>query len=91
MMYAPIFIFLIMILLNSLFKIASIIRFGIPSLYVFVVPIFFPDWLHEHDTLATGILFAMLGFVVLSWIVTIRRKLRHRWEQKQHDTGISGR
>jgi len=91
MMYASIFIFLLMILLNSLFKIASFFRLGIPLLYVFAVPIFFPDWLHEHETLATGILFAMLGLVVLSWVVTIRKKIRRRGEQKQYKADMGSR
>jgi hypothetical protein len=73
-----------------MFKIASVFRLGIPLLYVFAVPIFFPDFLHEHEMLATGILFAMLGFVVLSWVVSIRKKLRHRREQNQF-TCINGR
>ena len=90
MMYVSIFIFLLMILLNSFFKIASFFRLGIPLLYVFAVPIFFPDWLHEHETLATVIFFVMLGLVVLSWIMSIRKKIRRKREQKQYDTNIDG-
>ena len=90
MMYASIFIFLIMLLLNTMFKIASFFRLGIPLLYVFAVPVLFPDWLREQETLATGILFAMLGLVVLSWVVTICRKLR-RGRARRYDADEDGR
>lgn len=87
MMYVSVIIFLLMILLNSFFKIASFFRLGLPLLYVFAVPILFPSWLHEHETLATSILFVMLGFVVLSWVLTIRKKIRLKQGQKQNAQG----
>lgn len=90
MMYASILIFMLMLLLNSLFKIASFFRLGIPLLYAIIVPIFFADWLHENETLAMTIWYVMIGLVVLSWIISIRKKIQHRREQKQHDTDING-
>ena len=82
MLYASIFIFLLMFLLNSLFKIASFFRLGIPLLYALIVPVFFADWLHKNEALAMGIWY-VLGLVMLSWIIRIRRKIRRRRAQKE--------
>ena len=90
MMYASIFMFLLMLLLNSIFKIASFFRLGIPLLYALLVAILFPDFVQEHEMLATAIFFAILGLVVLSWVVTIRKKIRYKREQEHYDTDING-
>lgn len=82
MLYASIFIFLLMFLLNSLFKIASFFRLGIPLLYAFIVPVFFSAWLHKNEALAMGIWY-VLGLVMLSWIISIRRKITRRRVQKE--------
>ena len=83
MMYASIFIFLLMLLLNTIFKIASFLRLGIPLLYALFVSILFPDFVQEQEMLATAIFFALIGLVVLSWVTTIRKKIRCRQERKQ--------
>ena len=83
-LYASIFIFLLMLLLNFMFKIASVFRLGIPLLYALFVSILFPDFVREHEMLANGILIALLALVLLSWVVTIRKKIRRRREQKQY-------
>ena len=83
MLYASIFIFLLMFLLNSLFKIASFFRLGIPLLYALIVPVFFADWLHKNEALAMGIWYVLIGLVMLSLIISIRRKIRRRRAQKE--------
>ena len=90
MMYASIFIFLLMLLLNSIFKIASFFRLGIPLLYALIVPIFFADWLHENEALAMGIWYVLIFLVVLSWIISIRKKILRSREQKQYNADING-
>ncbi len=83
MMYASIAVFLLMVLLNLLFKIASFFRLGIPLLYALAVPIIFPDWVQEQETLATLIFLGLIALVILSWIVTIRKRiLRKRRENE---------
>lgn len=81
MLYIPLFILLLMVLLNVIFRIASFTRLTIPVLYAVIIPVFFPDWLHENETLVTVIWFALIGLVILSWIVTVRRKIRSRNNQ----------
>lgn len=80
MMYASIFIFLLMLLFNAIFKIASFFRLGIPLFYALFVSIVFPEFVEQHETLTTLIFLALLGLVILSWIVTIKKR-RSRREQ----------
>ena len=90
MMYASIFLFLLMVLLNAMFKIASFFRLGIPLLYALFVGVLFPDFAQEHGVITASIFFAMLGLVILSWVVTIRKKIRRRREQQQYNADING-
>lgn len=80
MPYISLLILLLMIVVNLIFRFASLFRLTIPVLYAIVVPVFFPDW-HENETLVTVIWFALIGFVILSWIVTIRKRIRLRHAQ----------
>jgi pilus assembly protein TadC len=72
-----------MALLNIMFKIASIFRLGIPLAYALFVSLIFPNFVQNHETLTTIIFFALLGMVALSWVVTIRKKILRRRQQKQ--------
>ena len=76
MPYISLLILLLMIVVNLVFRFASLFRLTIPVLYAIVVPVFFPDWLHKNETLVTVIWFALIGLVILSWVVTIRKKIR---------------
>ena len=81
MFYIPLFVLLLMVLFNVIFRIASLFRLTIPVVYTIIVPILFPDWLHENKTLVTVIWFTLIGLVILSWIVTIRKKMRNKHDQ----------
>lgn len=81
MPYIPIFLLLLMIVVNLIFRFASLFRLTIPVLYAIIVPVFFPDWLHENETLVTVIWFALIGLVILSWIVTIRKRIQRKRNQ----------
>ena len=81
MFYIPLFVLLLMVFLNVIFRIASLFRLTIPVLYAIIVPILFPDWLHENEMLVTVIWFSLIGLVILSWIVTIRKKMRNKHDQ----------
>lgn len=84
MMYASIVIFLIMVLVNLLFKIASFFRLGVPLLYALTVPILFPDWVQEQETLATLIFFGLIALVILSWVITIRKRILRKWRENDY-------
>jgi len=85
MMYASIAIFLIMVLLNLLFKIASFFRLGIPLLYALAVPLFFPDWVQKNETLSTIIFIGLIALVIFSWVVTIRKKVLRKRQQNEYN------
>lgn len=76
MPYISLLILLLMIVVNLIFRFASLFRLTIPLLYAIVVPILFPDWLHQNETLVTVIWFALICLVLLSWVVTIRKRIR---------------
>lgn len=76
MMYISIFIFLLMLFLNILFRIASLFRLGVPLLYALFMPILFPDFVHNHETATTLIFLGLLALVAWSWVITIRKR-RH--------------
>ncbi|MGI5848879.1 MAG: hypothetical protein ACOX8Q_02220 [Christensenellales bacterium] len=88
MMYASIVIFLIMVLVNLLFKIASFFRLGIPLLYALAVPILFPDWVQEQETLATLIFIGLIVLVVLSWVITVRKRILRKRKQGEYSASI---
>lgn len=62
--------------LALLVKTVSALRLTIPLLYALLVPILFRDWYYAHETLGNGIFFALLGLVILSWIISIVKKIR---------------
>ena len=83
MMYASIAVFLIMVMVNLLFKIASFFRLGVPLLYALAVPILFPDWVQEQEMLATFIFFGLITLVILSWVITIRKRILLKKQQNE--------
>lgn len=64
-------------LLPLLLRLALKLRLGLPLLYGILMLTVFHGWYQTHAALADGILFAMVGFVILSWIVTLARRF---WE-----------
>ena len=64
-------------LLPLLLRLALKLRLGVPMLYAALMLTAFHGWYQVHAALADGILFAMVGIVALSWVVTLAR---HLWE-----------
>lgn len=62
-------------LLPILFRLALKLRLGFPMLYIVLALTIFHDWTRANPELADGVLFAMVGLVILSWVVTAVRKL----------------
>ena len=74
------FAFLVIsVVLQVLFKFAAVGRLTIPLIYFLAMAFICPKWAGEHEPLTIGILVAMLIIVVISWIVTIVRKVRERF------------
>ena len=64
-------------LLPILFRLAVKLRLGIPMLYAVLMLTVFHGWYQAHIALADSIFFALVGVAVLSWVVTLLRRL---WE-----------
>jgi hypothetical protein len=62
--------------LAILFQLAGLLRLGVPLAYALIVPTLFHRWYYAHYALANGIWYAMLLLAVLSWLVTIVRRIR---------------
>lgn len=73
-------------LLPILFRLALKLRLGVPMLYIVLALTVFHDWIQANPELADGILFALVGLVALSWVVTGLRKvcgfIGQRWEDR---------
>ena len=69
-------VYIVISCLVLLVKAVAALRLTVPVLYALLVPILFPDWYYAHEALGDSIFFVLLGFVALSWIVTIVRKVR---------------
>lgn len=52
------------------------LRLGIPLLYITLMVTVFDEWAAAHNTLAVGILIAMVVAVGLRWVVTLVRRVR---------------
>lgn len=72
-------------LLPILFRLALKLRLGIPMLYIVLALTLFHDWTRANPALADGILFALVGLVALSWVVTGVRKICDFIDQCRED------
>lgn len=65
----------VLFLLPILFRLAIKLRLGVPMLYIVLALTVFRNWTRANPALADGILFALVGLVILSWVVTGARKV----------------
>ncbi|MCD8384961.1 MAG: hypothetical protein LUC39_08420 [Clostridiales bacterium] len=63
-------------LLSVILRLAAAMRLAIPLLYALLLPLLAPEWYHAHQTVGDGIFFGLVGLVILSWAVTLVRRLR---------------
>lgn len=73
----------VVFLIGILFRIAGTLRLSIPLLYALVVAFFFPGWSTRNPELSMGILYGLIALCVLSWIVSLIRKIREHRAQKE--------
>ena len=63
-------------LLLLLIRIAMKLRLSIPMLYLVLMLTVFQPWYRAHTALADGIFLALVGCVMLSWIISFVRFVR---------------
>ena len=61
--------------LSAAFRLAAVFRLTIPLLYALIVPTLFHDWFYSHQALTEGIWYVLLGLVLLSWVISLIRKI----------------
>ena len=77
--------------LGLLFRLAALLRMGLPLLYTLVVAFFLPGWSTRNPELSMGILYGLIGLTVLSWIISGIRKIGEiraereieRWQEEE--------
>ena len=72
-------------LIGIIFRAAAMLRLGIPLLYTLVLAFGFPMWAHEHQELSMMSLYGLLALCVLSWIVTIAKKIQARKIRRDYE------
>ena len=63
------------LMLSGLFWLARRLRMGIPFLYALLVPTLFRGWYLAHIPLAEQIFYVLVGVSILSWVVSLVRKV----------------
>ena len=63
-------------LLLLLIRIAMKLRLSIPLVYLVLMLTVFQPWYRVHTALADGIFLALVGCVILSWIISLVRFVR---------------
>ena len=73
-------------IVSAVFKIAAKLRLTIPALYILAagVSTVFTDWVGQHEQLILFGLYAQLGVVALSWVVTAVKAIRD-WNQGSYE------
>ena len=63
------------LLLSLLFHAASLLHLGLPLLYALFVPTLFSGWYYSHYALANGIWYVLIALGLISWAVSLVRKI----------------
>lgn len=64
------------LLLSVLFHAASLLHLSLPLLYALIVPTLFSGWYYSHYALANGIWYVLIVLGLISWAVSLVRKVR---------------
>ncbi len=65
------------LVLSAVLRLTAVFRLTIPFLYALIVPTLFRSWFYSHTALACGIWYVLLALTLLSWVVSLLRKV---WE-----------
>ena len=78
-------------IVSAIFKIAAKLRLTIPALYILAVGVstVFTDWVGQHEQLILFGLYAQLGVVALSWVVTAVKSIRDRNQGSYEEDDIA--
>lgn len=71
--------------LALLSRLAALTRMTIPLLYTVSMLTVFHGWYQAHTALADNILFALVGLVVLSWLISLGKCVWSFIQEKRED------
>ena len=71
--------------LAILFRLAALTRLTLPLLYTLSMLIVFHGWYQAHTALADNILFALVGLVILSWLISLGKCVWSLIKEKRED------
>ena len=80
-----------MLIISIIFKLAAVFRLTIPLLYVVAMNTFWRSWYQAHQSLGDIIFFVLLGLVVLSWIISLVRKIQSIFQKRQEEKDCKGK
>lgn len=72
-------------ILAVLFRLAALARLTIPLLYMVSMLTVFHGWYQTHTALADNILFALVGLVILSWLISLGKCVWSFIQEKRED------
>ena len=64
------------VILSIIFRLASALGLTLPLAYGIIAPTLFYDWFHSHQSLSEEIGWALVGFVVVCWMMSLIHKIR---------------
>jgi len=71
--------------LALLFRLAALTRLTIPLLYTVSMLTVFHGWYQAHTALADNILFVLVGLVILSWLLSLGKRVWSFIQEKRDD------
>lgn len=71
--------------LALLFRLAALTRLTIPLLYTMSMLTVFHGWYRAHTAMADNILFALIGLVILSWLLSLGKRVWCFIQEKRDD------
>lgn len=77
-----------LLILSWIFKISAKLRLTIPLIYLILCCTVFSPWASAHEPLALGILLFLTIICLLSWVYTLRQKLKQRRYQKLQEEAL---
>ena len=78
-------------IVSAVFKIAAKLRLTIPALYMLAAGIstLFTDWVGQHEQMILFGLYAQLGVVALTWVITAVKAIRDRNQGNYEEDDIA--
>ncbi len=76
-------------LFSLIFKVAGKLRLTLPIICFLLFATVLNKWASEHEALSFIILFSLLGLTVLSWIVSLIKKIRSKRDEKYFEDDVA--